>query len=150
MRRKDKEIQSQSDIESIIRRARVCRLALTDKNRPYIIPMCFGYHSHSLYFHCASQGRKTDMLEANRQVCFEFDVDVVPSEAACSWSMAYRSVIGFGTAFFIETPESRRTALDIICRQYMGERSFDYTDESIARLTFIRVDIESMTGKRSP
>jgi len=146
MRRKDKKI------ESIIRRAKVCHLALIDGNCPYIISMCFGYHNYSLYFHCASEGKKTDILKNNRQVCFEFDVDVdiVPSEAACNWSMKYSSVIGFGTASFVSSPESKQTALDIICRKYTGDRPFAYTDESLARLTIIRVDIESMTGKRSP
>jgi len=150
MRRKDKEIQSDSDIRAIIRDARVCRLAMSENNRPYVVPLCFGCRNDSLYLHCAGEGRKLDILRSNPCVCFEFDtdVDIRPSENACNWSMKYRSVIGFGKAVFVKSPEEKQTALDIICRQYAPSRSFEFPEKSVNRTTIIRVDIESITGKQ--
>ena len=63
MRRKDKEITHRAEIESIIRRSMVCRLALADENIPYLVPLCFGYKDNSLYFHSVGQGRKIEMLK---------------------------------------------------------------------------------------
>ena len=150
MRRKDKEITDKSEIESIIRRSMVCRLAMADKNRPYIVPLCFGYKSNTLYFHSAGQGKKLDMLKKNNSVCFEFDIDyeLIKSDKACEWGMKYKSVIGFGKASFIEDVESKRRALDIIIQQY-SDQSFVYPEIKIKHTVIIQIKIEHMTGKCS-
>ncbi|MGD9383080.1 MAG: pyridoxamine 5'-phosphate oxidase family protein [Desulfobacterales bacterium] len=150
MRRKDKAITNNAEIESIIRRSMVCRLAMANQDRPYMVPLCFGYKDHTLYFHSAGQGKKLDMLKKNNSVCFEFDIDCEPikSDKACEWGMKYKSVIGFGKASFIEELESKRRALDIIMQHYSGE-SFDYPEAKIKNTVVIKVKIEHMTGKYS-
>ena len=150
MRRKDKEINNVSAIRDIIRNALICRLALSDDNRPYVIPLCFGYRDNTLYFHSSPEGRKIEILEKNSNVCFEFDIDheVVQEEKACKWSMKYRSVIGFGKASFVENLEEKKKGLDAIMERYSG-RSFDYPEPAIKQTTIIKVEIESMTGKQS-
>lgn len=150
MRRKDKEIKDIAEIESVICQSMVCRLAMADKNRPYMVPLCFGYKDHTLYFHSAGQGKKIDVLKKNNLVCFEFDIDYEPikSDNACDWGMKYKSVIGFGTASFIEDFESKCRALDIITQHYSGE-SFDFPEAKIKNTVIIKVNIEHMTGKYS-
>jgi nitroimidazol reductase NimA-like FMN-containing flavoprotein (pyridoxamine 5'-phosphate oxidase superfamily) len=150
MRRKDKEITSKAEIEGIIRRSLVCRLALADENRPYIVPLCFGYKDNSLYFHSAVQGKKIDIIKKNNRVCFEFDVDykVIKADKACEWGMQYKSVVGFGQASFLEDSESKRQALDIIMKQYSGESSA-YPEAKLKHTVIIKVDIEHMTGKQA-
>jgi nitroimidazol reductase NimA-like FMN-containing flavoprotein (pyridoxamine 5'-phosphate oxidase superfamily) len=150
MRRKDKEITDSAEIESIIRRSIVCRLALADQNQPYVVPLCFGYRDRTLYFHSASEGKKIDMLKKNSSVCFEFDVDyeIIKSDNACDQGMKYKSVIGFGKASFIEDVESKHRALDVIMEQY-GGRASSYPDTRLKNTVVIQVDIEQMTGKRS-
>ncbi len=44
MRRKDKEIKDIGEIEFIINKSKVCRIALSDNDSPYIVPVCFGYN----------------------------------------------------------------------------------------------------------
>lgn len=137
-------------IEAIIRHAKVCRMAMCRDNRPYIVPVCFGYENNTLYFHSAGEGMKLDMLRENPHVCFEFDVDceVVRAEEPCQWGMRYRSVIGFGKAVFIQDLPSKRHAFDVIMRQYADGR-FAYPEASLAATVVIKVDIEQMTGKQS-
>ena len=60
MRRKDKEIKDQQEIESILGKADVCRLAFSDNDIPYIVPVNYGYRDHCLYFHSAKEGKKID------------------------------------------------------------------------------------------
>jgi len=150
MRRKDKEIPDKTEIESIILRSSVCRLALADQNQPYIVPLSFGYEDNKLYFHSAPSGKKLDIIKKNNRVCFEFDIDceVITSDKACKWGMKYKSVIGFGTASFIENFDSKCRALDIIMRQY-SDRSFEYPENKVKNTVVIQVEIAHMTGKQS-
>ena len=68
MRRKDREISDLGEIESIIQRADICRLAFCDRGKPYVVPLCFGYRRGAIYFHSAREGRKLDMIRNNRLV----------------------------------------------------------------------------------
>jgi hypothetical protein len=52
MRKKDRKI-----IDGIIRRYRVCHLAMCDDGQPYVIPLNFGYDGRFLYFHMALEGK---------------------------------------------------------------------------------------------
>ncbi|HEG43991.1 hypothetical protein LCGC14_3039720 [marine sediment metagenome] len=150
MRRNDKQIDDAAVIEDILSRAGVCRLGLCDGGQPYVVPVCFGYEDNALYFHCASQGKKLDILRANSNVCFEVDIDceVVKADKACGWGMKFKSVIGFGKAVFIEDVELKRKGLDVIMRQY-SDGAFEYPAKRIEDIVIIKVEIESMTGKQS-
>jgi nitroimidazol reductase NimA-like FMN-containing flavoprotein (pyridoxamine 5'-phosphate oxidase superfamily) len=151
MRRKDKEITDRNEIELIIEKSTVCRLAMADDNGPYIVPLCFGFRNNTLYFHSAADGKKLRILKKNPRVCFEFDGDceVRAGVKACDFGMRYRSVIGFGTAAFVEAAAAKREALDIIMKHY-AEGAFDYPDASVNRISVFKVEIETMTGKTSP
>jgi len=150
MRRSDKEITDRKAIEDIILRSKVCRLAMCEKNMPYIVPMCFGFKNNTLYFHSAPKGKKIEILKKNPNVCFEFVIftQVVESATACKWGMKYRSVIGFGKASFIADDDLKRQALDIIMNQY-ADGSFIYDEALLKSAVLIKVDIHSMTGKHS-
>ena len=150
MRKKEKEITGHEAIESIIQRSLVCRLAFSENNRPYIVPLCFGYKDHTLYFHCASEGRKMEILRKNNQVCFEFDIDqeLVKSDQACKFDMKYRSVIGFGRAFIVEDPESKRKALAAIMEHYTG-KSYAFPEETLKKTAVVKIEVESLSGKKA-
>jgi len=60
--------------------------------------------------------------------------------------MRYRSVIGFGSAAFVEAPEDKRNSLDLIMRHYHQE-PFAYPEATLKRTAIIKVEIEEMTGK---
>lgn len=150
MRRRDKEITDIKEIEDIILRSKVCKLAMCLDNRPYIVPLCFGFKDNTLYFHSAAAGKKIDILEKNPNVCFEFEIltQVIKSARACKWGMKYRSVIGYGIADIITDENIKRRAFDIIMKQYSGE-SFEYEDAFLKSAVIIKVEIQSLTGKKS-
>lgn len=149
MRKHDREITDPARMEDVLNRATVCRLAMTDGETPYIVPLCFGYAENRLYFHCATEGRKIDILRRHPRVCFEVDSDqeLIESPQACGWSMRFRSVIGEGRAALIDDPVAKRAALDIIMRHY-SDRAYTYPDDALDKTLIIRVDIERMTGKQ--
>mgnify|MGYP006285575047 FL=1 len=150
MRRNEKEINQKSEIESVIYQSTVCRIGISDSDMPYIVPLCFGYRDGRIYVHSSLKGKKIDILRKNRNVCFEFDhnAEIVKAENACKWGMKYRSVIGFGKASFIQDPEDKRKALEVIMNQY-AEGTFRFSEKEINGTAVIEIEIESMTGKQS-
>ena len=150
MRRSEKEITDKLAIEKIINASLVCRLALSDGNQPYIVPLCFGYQDKTLYFHSALEGKKIDILKKNNRTCFEFDVnsEIIKAEKACKWGMKYQSVIGFGKAVLVENIAEKKKALNIIMNHY-SDRDFQFTDKAIKKIAVIKIEIEGMTGKHS-
>jgi uncharacterized protein len=144
------EIVEMEKIESIILDANVCRLGLVDGNRPYVVPMSFGYHENALYFHTGKKGRKMEILKKNNRVCFEMDVDleIVPAENPCKWNMRYKSVVGYGRALILEDPGEKIKALDIIVKHYGGPL-MAYDEKRVKGLAIIKVAIDSIKGKQS-
>ena len=150
MRRKEKEITEKSAIEAVILQSIVCRLGLSDSNIPYIVPLCFGYQDGAIYVHGSLEGKKTDIIQRNPNVCFEFDInsEIEKAENACDWGMKYKSVIGFGKASFVKDVDEKRKAISIIMTQYVDQPIY-FPEVSLNGTTVIRVEIESMTGKQS-
>lgn len=153
MRRANREIQSIEEIEQILLESKVCRLAMVDDGKPYIVPLNYGYKDHILYFHCAREGRKVDILKKNNVVCFEVDTDlvVVGGESACDYTAKYRSVIGMGKAYFVEDQEEMKSGLDILMQQYVknGPITFEYSQSNMMHIFLMKVMIDEMTGKKS-
>ena len=150
MRRKEKEITDIEEIGQVIKKAKVCRLGLVDNDGAYIVPVCFGYERNSLYFHSAPEGRKVELIKENNKICFEIDTDVeiVNAEKPCGWTTKYRSVVGTGRAYILKRDEEKAHGLSLIMKQYSeGKTTFDF--EKLDSVLIIKIDIESMTGKKS-
>ena len=152
MRRSEKEVTARAEIDAIIRRSQVFRLGLSDEGRPYVVPLCFGYDGTALYFHCAREGRKLEILRRNNRVCLEFDVVEGLSEApeACGWGTRFESVIAWGAPRLIEDPAEKRDALDLIMSHYAGVRSdspWTYDESTLARTVVVRIPLETVTAK---
>jgi len=151
MRRLDKEITSRQEIDAIIRTALVCRIAMADGNEPYVVPVSFGYDGDALFIHTAKSGRKIDFIEANSRVCFELEANVsiqADDRDACHWTFAFESVIGYGTITELVSAEGRALGLNQIMLQYSG-REWEIDDAATATTRVWRIEIESLTGKRS-
>jgi len=150
MRRAEKEIKDRSIIDEIIKQARVCRLAMVDRDRPYVVPMSFGYDGSHIFFHSAMEGRKMDLLVRNPHVCFEFDevVKIIKNKEACEWGMNFKSVIGQGRATLIDDAAKKIEALGVIMAHY-SRRIFEFPEERVEKTAVIKVTITEITGKQS-
>ena len=151
MRRSARGIKARKEIESIIQRAQVCRIGLSEDNVPYVVPMNFGYKDNCLYFHCAKAGKKIDVIRQNNKVCFEMDIDqtiVKPEGHPCGYSTKYRSVIGFGKAFLVDDFEEKAMALNIVTQHYSSD-FYQFSEKELENVAIIKVEIDSMTGKKA-
>ena len=152
MKRKEYEITDIVEIESIISSADVCRIAMSDGINPYIVTLNFGYTGSSgrcFYFHCATEGKKLEMIRKNNHVCFELDTshEVYEGEMACDFGMGYRSVVGWGNIVIINDNDDKKKGLDVIMHHYSDRPGFEYREKSLDRMLVLRLDITEMTGK---
>ena len=150
MRRSDREITDLASMERIIAEAKFCRMALCDGDRPYIVPLCYGYRNKTLYAHSALKGHKIDVLRRNNSVCVEFESGavVVENPVACKWKLRYKSVIATGRAVFVDDKEEKRRALDLIMSNY-GPGRFEYMPDSFEKIVVYKIPFETMTCKIS-
>jgi nitroimidazol reductase NimA-like FMN-containing flavoprotein (pyridoxamine 5'-phosphate oxidase superfamily) len=153
MRRNEREITDIREIEDVISSADVCRIAFANDNVPYIVTMNFGYEGggdKKLYFHCAREGHKLEMIRKNSYVCFEFDVDhdLFKGKVACDFGMRYRSVVGYGRMIIITDDIEKKHGLDYIMLHYSGGKKFSYEQPVLDKMLLLRLDIMEMKGKK--
>ncbi|MBN1649203.1 MAG: pyridoxamine 5'-phosphate oxidase family protein [Spirochaetales bacterium] len=151
MRRSEKQITDNTLISEILEKNTVCRLALSQDNRPYIVPMSYGYAGNVLYFHSAGEGRKIDMLAANNSACFEISdsIETVTADAACGYGLSFRSVIGFGKIGIVHEQEEKILALNIIMKQHTGKTEWHFSEKVLQKTVVLKLEIDSLTGKIS-
>jgi len=152
MRRQDKQILDPAEIDAIIYKAEICRLALAIDNEPYLVPLNFGYDGEAIYLHTAGSGRKITFFETNPRVCFEFEGDcelVVDPHKACRWTMLFSSVIGYGRISELVSDEEKRFGLNQIMRHYSGT-DWEFSASELPPTRLWRIAVESLSGKRSP
>lgn len=151
MRRKDKEIQDPGVIESILATSHVVRVAWTTEEGPYLLPLNYGYREGRLYLHSAPEGRKIEASIAHPEVCFEVSdsIQILSADTPCGFTTRYRSVIGTGRIHLIADPAEKKVGLTIIMEQATGKSGWEFPSEMIDRLVILRIDIESLSGKKS-
>jgi len=151
MRRKEKEIQDQAELEKILNRGAVVRIAMASSDEPYLVPMSYGYHNGYLYLHSATEGKKIDMIRNNPHICFEVSegIELVSGEEACRFGTSYRSVIGMGKVEILQSSEEKRAGLQVLMSQHSNKDDWTFSDKAVEAVTVWKIRIENMTGKSS-
>ena len=149
MRRKDREITDRTEIDAIIYSAKVMHLALVYKGMPFLVPVFYAYDGMALYFHSAQTGTKIEIMKLNNNVCFEVSIDhsIIENDMACDFEAKHRTVIGFGKVIFVEDRTEKIKILDRIVAQF-SDKKFEYPEANLNHTAVIRIDIESVKGKK--
>lgn len=150
MRRKERQIVDKEIINEILVNSNICRLGIFDDEYPYIVPMNYGYSNKSLYFHCATEGRKLDLIVKNNKVGFEIEAqnEILKDEVSCKWTTKYRSIIGKGKIVILTETNEKVDGLNIIMEHH-GKMDNSYNEKILDRLIVLRLDIEELTAKQS-
>lgn len=154
MRRSDREVINQEEIIEIIDRCVICRVAMVDDGKPYLVPLNFGYTLEdkklTLVFHSAKSGRKIDVLRKNPAVCFEMDCDhaLIDGERACDYSFAFSSVVGNGTVEFIEEDASKLEALKSLMKRQTGREDFVFSAKEVQGVCVFKIVSDDFSAKR--
>ena len=153
MRRKDRQITEIESIRAILDKAKVLHLAMIDGDRPYVVPMHYGYTLENgrltLYLHSAKEGHKLDVLQKNGRVAFVLETDVAlvsGGDLPCKYGAAYASVMGEGRATILTDPVEKTDALTMLMKTQTG-RNFYITEAMTDTVAVLRIDVEAFTAK---
>jgi hypothetical protein len=154
MRRSEREITSRDEIDAILLRERILRVAFAVNNEPYVVPLSYGYDQKNgtLYMHTAAVGRKLEFIARNPRVCFEVEgpSSMRPADKACAWGLDYECVIGYGRVSEVVDSEEKVHALRCLMRQQTGESTrWTFVAEELSASRVWALSIESVTGKRA-
>lgn len=148
MRRKDRE-QPREFALSVIDQSDYAVLAAVDEaGAPYCVPLTLAREGDALYFHCALEGLKLDILRVNPKVCVSFVCEAVTNEQ--TYSVKYASAIATGTAHIIEDEAEKLHALRLLCARHAPSNPDEvqtHIDKNFHRTAIVRIDMESLTAK---
>ena len=151
MRKDQREVKDFDKIVSIINDCQTMRLGLNGGDYPYIVPLTFGYKAENgaitAYFHCATEGRKIDLIKADSRACVEWDALHGYVETGHSVTADYESVIAFGKVEKCEGEEKVEGIRRIL--QHTGYAQ--YSAEQCAALPIVdvyKIECRSFTGKK--
>ena len=153
MRRKDREVQNHQEIWDILHRCDTIRIAIQGETHPYIVPVSFGMEivddKAVIYFHCAQQGLKVDLLRKNPNICVEADIFIKAEKTEHGITARYESVIGFGKCCFVSDANEIAHGLKLLTAHY---GYFDYPSDKCAGLPHLligKILLDEITGKRN-
>lgn len=153
MRRQKCEVTDPVKIEEIIKKARVVHLGMVDGNKPYIVPMHYGYIYENggltLYLHGATEGRKYDVIAANPNVFIEIDTDMVLTsggEVPCEYDANYACVMGEGIASILTGVDEKIMGLELLMKNQTG-RDFIITEPMTKSVNVIKVVVPELSVK---
>lgn len=114
---------------------------------PHGIPVNFAFAGDSIYFHCALDGRKIEILSANPRVsfCVVGRTEVLPEK----FGTRYESAIATGSVEELSGVE-KRNGLLLLVRKYSPnhvKEGLEYIDKLIDKTRVYRIRLESITGK---
>ena len=157
MRRTDREVTDNRQIQSIIEQAKVVHIGMIDNDRPYVVPMQYGFvfadGQLTLYVHCAKEGRKLDVIKKNPRVFIELETEaaiISGGDIPCKYGSEYASVMGDGTVVVVEDVAEKILGLQLLMKTQTG-RDFDISEQMTKSVTVLRIDVPHVTAKsRTP
>lgn len=122
---------------------------------PYSVPLSLARtDANTFYFHCATEGKKIDILQANPTVCLSAVSKCKPTVGPKdgSFTLEFKSAIAFGTAQIVTNETEKIEALRCICQRFLPNHmaAFDTSIErSLPRTAVVRITLsEPPVGKR--
>ena len=150
-RRKDRAMNTSREMELLLERMPVGRLAVTTADGPYAVAVNYLFVEGGIYFHSAQTGRKIEALRADSRVCFLVDEvgPLVLFERGCGITQIYKSVVCFGKAEFVEDPVEKRRILESMVQKFVPENQPlpPMKDDKIEKTAVVKIVVESTSGK---
>ena len=145
MRRSEREMNDPSFMFDVLERTNVLFLSLNTGGAPYLFGVSPFLYQQELYFHCAGEGRKIDLMKRDPRVGFSAAIDIAVEKT----TMRYRSVCGTGVLEIVEDADLKNKALQALAKKFRAPCKFPVSEAKFAATTIMRIRIESMSGKYS-
>lgn len=152
LRRAEKAITDSAGILSLLQEGRWLVLGLCAEEIPYVVSLNYGHdpERNCLYMHCATEGRKMEIIRKNSSCCATIVEDHGYKTSDCDH--AYRSLVLFGTISIVESQEEKLHALETLIRHLEPDpdpvrRRFIREQTDLDTVGIMRMDIQCITGK---
>jgi len=153
IRRKEKEIGRKEEMVAILQSAKYVTIAMCLDDEPYLATLSHGYDRdrNCIYFHCAQEGKKIDILKKNDIVWGQVLEDHGYANGSCDH--LYATTQFKGRVVFVQETEEKRHALLVMINQQESDSQKvvdeQLTEKSMERVNIGRIDIDFMSGKKA-
>ncbi len=143
---------SEATIHSILDAGFLCHVGFVADGQPFVIPTSYGRSGDILYLHGSAASRMLRTLASGVEVCVTVTLvdGLVLARSAFHHSMNYRSVVLFGTATLVESPEEKTAALRAISEQIVPGRWDDVrwpTEQELKATKVLALPISEASAK---
>jgi hypothetical protein len=125
-------------------------LCMASDGEPYAVPVNHAYQDGRFYFHCATTGRKLDIISQNPNVSYvitKFYGDRRDLDKSLKCHGPWESVIAYGKARVVsEQDELIRTFKTFM--KYFGEDDYQHGENLLLNTRVIVIEVERMTARR--
>lgn len=151
MRKSQREITDKDEVINLLASCQTVRLAMNGEDFPYVVPLSFGYEYADgrlcIYFHCAKEGKKIDLLNRDGRVCMEVDELGGYVGTGHSVTADYKSVIMTGVAERVGGAEAVK-GLKLLL-EHCGVTGYSAEECAAKDLCAVyRVEVISFSGKK--
>ncbi|HTY91082.1 MAG TPA: pyridoxamine 5'-phosphate oxidase family protein [Methanocella sp.] len=146
---------SKQEMERLLQRCRICRMAFNDRPQPYIIPLDYVCLRGKMYFHFANYGIKVELFKKDPHVSVEvdrFNDDITEYESATLLGIlvevsdsAEKKMV---SEALLESIGSRGGKRNVAARH--GYKDLDIDTLSSKGSLVLRLDITDYVALRSP
>ena len=153
IRRKEKAIESKDEMILILESCQYITVAMCQNNESYLATLSHGYDRdrNCLYFHCAKDGKKIDILNENNLVWGQALLDNGYAQGSCDH--LYATTQFKGRVVFLDDFDEKKHALEVMIRGLEDDpqkvMEAQLSEKSILGVQIGRIDIEYMSGKKS-
>ncbi len=153
MRRKDRSRGKEFSLELIDRCTHGVMALTTGEDTPYCLPLSLVRVGDALYFHCAHQGRKVELMRTNPKVCVTFVGGDRPAYLdKGEYTTFFQSVIVTGTVQEVTDDGEKTEALRALCQKLTpqamdGDKFEQAVSRSLPATGVWRIDMEEISGK---
>ena len=156
MRRAERIVTDSGELNQLLKSGNYGVLSMADNAGPYAVPVNFGWDGKNIYVHCATAGRKLEILKNSPRVFFTVVInDEIGAKAnshlACSYTNYFSSVCASGKAELLTaeaSPEAHLYGMRCICAQY-GLENLPIDPKVLKVTLLIKITPEEITGKRN-
>ncbi|HSH19411.1 MAG TPA: pyridoxamine 5'-phosphate oxidase family protein [Draconibacterium sp.] len=143
-------IENREEINKIIRACKICYLAMSENDFPYVLPMNFALDGDNVILHSAPSGRMWETIKKNSNVCINWtlgeELKWQDVRVGCSYRVKSKSVLAEGKVEFVDDFNEKTRCLNLLMKQY-SDRDFKFGKPAVENVGIIKVAIEKLTAR---
>ncbi|MEN8203057.1 MAG: pyridoxamine 5'-phosphate oxidase family protein [Bacteroidota bacterium] len=142
MKNTSQEIYDEKIMGEILAGAEFCRISMMDGDRPYTLPLTYGYKDKCIYINSAPKGKKIEILSRNPEVDFEI-------QCTAERSTSCQSLVGRGTVEIISDSTGKQNGMEVILSQQGSSYISDFDPKDMEYVVILKLNIDSLKKKQS-